>query len=300
MLRVLMLDLGDTLVSSSATLPHVPDALDVIDGFVTLDDMDLISCLVSDYHLADPTDSQIEIERLFGEYLALLDGFKLREYFEPANQRVTLSTHAGVHKPDRRVFQLALDRLGTDASLSESLFVTENIQHLNVCRGFDMSTLQFGAEGDFDDWSEGPLRIAWLMGSDVQTNISSAVQFYVETQLHLTSVRSTTIATTGSYQVHGKMWHTLSDPSLGELVGVHVELPESVSVELDQNGRVGRITTQGPTLESIREATHFVRSLQDNQSIGINANALDPGITHIIEQTTNGQRRLMRKRFSQR
>ena len=66
MIRILMLDLGDTLANDHGVFPHVPDALKAISGFETGADERLPMCLISDYRMpATPG----EIDVLFGEYL---------------------------------------------------------------------------------------------------------------------------------------------------------------------------------------------------------------------------------------
>jgi hypothetical protein len=80
------------------------------------------------------SDLQTAMDRLrrdliFDEYLKLLEQFGLRAFFEPVDRRVTLSTHAAANKPDRRVFEKAIARLGVSAALTDCLFITENVSH---------------------------------------------------------------------------------------------------------------------------------------------------------------------------
>jgi FMN phosphatase YigB (HAD superfamily) len=94
------------------------------------------------------------VQARFDEYLALLGGFGLRSFFEPVDRRVTISTQAGVTKPDQRIYRLALDRLGTDAKLADCLSITEDAAHVAACRELGMQALQFGI--DFQDWAQAP------------------------------------------------------------------------------------------------------------------------------------------------
>jgi FMN phosphatase YigB (HAD superfamily) len=160
MIRVLMLDLGGTLVSEGRTLPHVPEALAALGELDGATGQPLEVVLVSDFHAAVPPTPEA-VQARFEEYLALLDGFGLRSFFEPVDQRVTISTQAGVAKPDRRIYQLALDRLGGDAEFGDCLSITEDAGHVAACRALGMQALRFGA--DFTDWSQAPALVRSLI-----------------------------------------------------------------------------------------------------------------------------------------
>ncbi len=54
MLRLVLLDLGDTLVRGGELFPHVIPALEAIAQLETADGEPLVSGLVSDYPLAEP------------------------------------------------------------------------------------------------------------------------------------------------------------------------------------------------------------------------------------------------------
>jgi len=160
MIKILMLDLGDTLVRDDQVLPHVQEALQAFQSFETAEGIPLEVCLVSDYFDAQPR-TQERIEALFQKYLILLNGFGIGDFFKPFDKRVTLSTHAGVRKPDARVFHLAIERLGIKAQLENCLFITENTEHIVACQQLCMSTLRFGSSiensgVDFDDWALAP------------------------------------------------------------------------------------------------------------------------------------------------
>lgn len=162
MVRVLLLDLGGTLVESDRPFPHVVDALlalEQLDGS-TGEPLELV--LVSDFHPAVPP-TPAGVQARFAEFLALLDAFGLRHLFEPIDRRVTLSTHAGVRKPDRRVYELALRRLGSQARLADCVCITENAEHVAACQALGMQALQFGV--DFDDWSEASGLVRRLIDS---------------------------------------------------------------------------------------------------------------------------------------
>jgi FMN phosphatase YigB (HAD superfamily) len=167
MIRVLMLDLGQTLVDGDTPFPGVPEALEAIGDLTTGAGDPLATCLVSDWHMPPVPAKPQQIADRFKSYVDDLENMDLKPFFEPVDQRVTLSTHVGVGKPDCRVFQMALLRLGVPARLDQCLFITENPSHLAACQSFGMKTLRFDASGspaaDFSDWSAAPALIAALL-----------------------------------------------------------------------------------------------------------------------------------------
>ena len=114
MIRVALFDLGLTLVDSlNRPFPHVKEALQTIQSFTTAKGKPLLLGLVSDFDMPAPPATPAKIAAIFDRYLAVLDQTGLRSFFEPVQRRVTLSTHAGVFKPDRKIFETALRRLAS-------------------------------------------------------------------------------------------------------------------------------------------------------------------------------------------
>ena len=171
MIRVVLFDLGMTLIdAANRPFPHVQEALTAIQSLTTADGKKLLTGLLSDFDLASPPVTPAKITAIFNRYLTVLDGTSLRPFFEPVQRRVTLSTHAGVLKPNRKIFETALTRLRSTATLAECLFMTENQDHVRVARSdLGMSALQFrssaSATFDFDDWRQAPAKVAHLMGA---------------------------------------------------------------------------------------------------------------------------------------
>lgn len=163
MIRAVMFDLGMTLVDAQRTpFPGVAPALQAISKLKTARGRALQFSLVSDFDMPASPVTAAAIREIFSRYLEILDGTGLRPHFEPVRRRVTLSTHAGVFKPDRRVFELAAKRLRlTNLTLGQCLLVTENPQHIAAARdGLDMAALQFAPPGtapaDFSHWNDAP------------------------------------------------------------------------------------------------------------------------------------------------
>ena len=163
MIQVVMFDLGGTLIDqNNVPFPNVSEALTEIGKLQTAGGKPLTSCLVSDFDLAAAPLTAAKVNAIFDEYLAILDKTTLRPFFEPVAKRVTLSTHAGVTKPDPKVFKTALQRLGSTAKLKDCLFITENAAHIDAVRKtLRMQALQFGK--DFKDWSQAAAFVSHLV-----------------------------------------------------------------------------------------------------------------------------------------
>jgi FMN phosphatase YigB (HAD superfamily) len=165
MIKVLLLDLGWTLIDENTLEPFagVKDALGVLKTLQTAEHKPLVTCLVSNFTMPEPrTDAAIAAA--FKDYLTTLDQTGLREFFEPVDERVTLSTHAGKKKPAAVVFETALKRAKVDGPITDTLFITEQKEHVKTCRNdLQMTALLFGV--DFTDWSAAPALIAQLIGA---------------------------------------------------------------------------------------------------------------------------------------
>lgn len=301
MIRVVMFDLGDTLIGADRRpFPHVREALTALRDFRTGDDAPLQSCLVSDYTMVAPPLTPQKIRPLFEEYLGILDGTGLREFFEPVDERVTLSTQAGVGKPDRAIFELARQRLRSSASLQECLLITENAGHIrHVRQTLGMAALQFKAPGatefDFDDWSKAPALIAHLVDPEQPDNLRGAVQAHLAEQ-GVENVNTEAMGT-GKVHVTGQVWHKFSVPGHPDLDDVHVAVPVEGELTRGKKGELaGKLPTQ-PDKERLDEVGSFVRSLATQGQIGGSAGA-STRATHAIETDAQGRRKLVRKRFS--
>ena len=303
MIKVVMFDLGQTLIdASNRPFDHVREALTAIAGFRTADSKPLASCLVSDFKMAAPPITAAKVKPLFEEYLAILDTTGLREFFEPVSKRVTLSTHAGVNKPDRAVFKKALSRLHNKATLHECLFITENAEHIHAARQtLGMTTLQFktpGATGfDFDDWSQAPALIAHLVDPHQPDNLHGAVQAHLAAH-GVEAVRAQAVGKSGKVHVTGRVWHKVSVPGHPELKDVHVAVPVEGELTRGRKGELAGSLPKQPGKEQLAEAGAYVRSLATHGQIGAAGAGPARGATHAIETDADGRRKLVRKRFS--
>lgn len=296
MIKALLLDLGDTLIDSATEkpFPGVADALDVIATFETAGHEPLVVCLVSDYTMPDPRTPEA-IAATFADYLTVLDGTGLRRCFEPVEERVTLSTHAGVRKPAAEVFETALKRARVDGGLNQALFITENADHIAACRKLGMKTLQYGA--DFTSWSQAPLLILRDIGAAGFKN-SEAV-FRPAFADH--GVRLQSIEDLGPNELRGTARNLvkLHSPDLGHFNDVYVELPVEVEARLDAAGRIAAVQST-PRPDDVAEAIQQLQSLAANKQIA--DGPPDPASpvlpTHRLETDAEGRRILRRRRFT--
>ena len=302
MIQILLLDLGDTLIRDNVLLPNVVEALTALGGFKTAAGEPLAMALVSDYKMPAPPPTDAKVKALFVEYLKLLDTFGLRSFFEPASQHVTLSTHAGVFKPDKRIFETALKRLAKPIDLARCLFITENAGHIAAAKALGMQALRFDADGaqgaDFDDWSVAPLLVARLVTPNDTQNLQRALKTYlaIREDLDLMSLERAPDGTTVHVQVRSA--YPLSAPNLGELDGVRVSLPLHGTLQLGDNGLVRSLEWQQPSDEELAEAAHFVQTLVANKSVSTTPDEILPDATHQVEIGADGTKTLKRKRFS--
>lgn len=292
MIQVLMFDLGETLVHQSAALPHVIEALDALSRFETAAGKPLALCLVSDFETPAPTKEKIEV--IFQKYLALLDGFGLRPFFEPVERRVTLSAHAGALKPARQVFETALKRLKVSARLQDCLFITENAEHIQACRALGIKTLHFGSSGDFSDWSEAPLLIAGLIAPESDLNLQLALNVRLAVTHELSGVM--VLGKEDDRKIHSQaqQWVSVSQPGEENLAA---QLPGEVDIELDAKGRIRSVEIGQPDAEMLEEFRGYAEALTTNRQLS-RGGAAARGATHKIETDAQGRRRLVRKRFS--
>lgn len=295
-----MIDLGDTLVRNNSVLPHVPEALKALSSFVTTDDDPLQMCLVSDFLDATPP-TETQIQKVFQQYLQLLDGFGLKDFFEPTDKRITLSTHAGVRKPDRRVFELALERLGLPVDLSTCMFITENAGHIQACRAMGMETLQFGASVadvgvEFDNWSHASQLVADRLESHSDTNTSPQLAAQIGAHLKLDNVEIVGNPNGDCLKISGTVWQEISAPDLNDLDGVNVGLPVNLRCQVKEDGSIETLERNDPTQDDVNSAVTFAKSLLESSAISLDGHDT-PGTSHFVERDAEGRRFLKRKGF---
>jgi hypothetical protein len=303
MIRVVFFDLGLTLVDSQQRpLPHVKEALQIVQSFTDARGRPLALGLVSDFEMPEPPSTLAKIASIFDRYLAILDGTGLRPFFEPVEKRVTLSTHANALKPDRKVFATALKRLGLKVSLKECLFITENHEHVQAARTkLKMSALQFRSESspefDFEDWLQAPPMIAHLVTQKGGANSETALSAHLRLAHGFDMQAADQSKSAHMANVRGTIWKPLGEAAGGDLANVHMPFAVDGKVTRGPAGDIRKVTLTEPTAGDVNEAAVLARSLaQHGQIEGWPAG---PGgaATHRIETDDQGRRKLVRKRF---
>ncbi|WP_437826590.1 HAD family hydrolase [Sorangium sp. So ce1153] len=286
---VLLLDLGGTLEHGGVVLPDAAGALDVISGFRTSSGQRLPMALVSDFTMPAPGAGSDEIERLFRDHVDMLSHLGLASYFQPPEQRITLSTQAGVRKPHRAVFELALERLGVAPRLDACLFVTESAEHVGACRALGMHALRFGPDGDFDAWSAGPLILARVLGIRDAEALGSALDLRLHRRFGQRLLRVESIAESGD-----------GGARISALVGDAPDSPTPVAADitLARSGDVAALAVDGSPVGARADADLYRRVLDDNARIAPAGADLPPGATHTLEPGPDGDMVLRRRRYS--
>ena len=303
MIRVVIFDLGQTLVDDTDhPFPHVKEALGVISTF-TSGGRPLRSCLVSDFLMPTPPVTSEKIKALFNEYLAILDHTGLRPFFEPVQKRVTLSTHAGVGKPNRQIFEKALRRLGAKVPLNECLLVTEDPTHIQaVHQNLYMATLRFRSSGstefDFDDWSQAPMLIANRISAHLSANVEAALKVHLAAAHGVELVSVATASPSGTLKVGATTWQPISVPGFDELQNVLVSVPVEGRVTLGPKGEIRSVGLERPSGEQVAEVASYVRSLAKHGQIASDRSQRTPAATHEIQTDEKGNRKLVRRGFS--
>jgi hypothetical protein len=291
MSRVLMLDLGETLVHEMTVLPHVPEALEALSAFKGDNGKTLQLALVSDTDMPTPPATASKVKAIFDRYVADLEALNLRRFFNPVGKHVTLSAHAGVFKPDRKVFALALKRLGVSARLVDCVFVTENAEHVRHCReALKMKALEFGK--DFSDWSEAPLLLSALIGRK-GVNLAAALKPWGAAR----GLEGLSLVAPGTdsdvMQAQAQTLVPLQGPGLEEAEGAYVQLPVRVALRRDASGRITPSVGK-PSPDDVQEAMSYVRGLVARGEIG---GKNGPLTTHSLETDDRGRRLLKRRAF---
>lgn len=287
MIRVLMFDLGETLLKDEQHLfPHVKEALTAISALKAADGKPLQTCLVSDFKMPVAPVTPEKVTALFNEYLGILAPLGLRPFFEPVDKRITLSTHAGVPKPDRKIFELAVKRLGLSAQLEECLLITEEPSHIKHAREkLHMKALQFRSSKstlfDFKDWQEAPALISQLLSAHHIVNEESAAK--------------TNLASAKDFDL---VYETISVPGIKELQKVKMAVPVK-GKGAGGKGQAGSPSIQKPSKKNVSEVAAFAKSLaMSGQIEGVGKKKKVSAPTHQIETDEKGAKTLVRKRFS--
>ena len=141
--KIILFDLGDTLEHNDALLPGAVETLTAVSQLHDNHQQPLGMGLISDFNMPQ---TPADIPSIRQQYLEILENLQIRTFFEPVDQRVTLSTEVGVFKPDRRVFRAALDKFDPALPFEAAMFITENKDHIKAVRRLRMRGVHFGSD----------------------------------------------------------------------------------------------------------------------------------------------------------
>lgn len=163
-MTVIMFDLGDTLESEGKAMPGAQEMLSAVAALRDPQGDVVVPVLISDFTMPANT---ADIPKLKKQYVDIVIRLGFGGFFQPFDTKVTLSTEAGVMKPAKKLFRLALDRVFPDLAFKRSMFLTENKAHVTAARKLGIHALQLKtaghSSGDVPDLpSFVPLARAWL------------------------------------------------------------------------------------------------------------------------------------------
>jgi hypothetical protein len=143
-MKLILFDLGRTLEDGDVLRPGALETLKAIESLRIGDRPAALLGLVSDFDM--PTGAA-EVPTIQQRYFQLLDQLGIRSFFEPVEQRVTLSTEVGVFKPDPVIFRTAVNKAHPDLRFDDVLFVTENLNHILAARRLGLAAVHLRAPG---------------------------------------------------------------------------------------------------------------------------------------------------------
>jgi FMN phosphatase YigB (HAD superfamily) len=305
MIRVLFFDLGNTLLREAdrVLFPHVIDALQTISQLKDEAGSSLKRVLASNFPAQLPVPDS-KLAQVFAEVVGILRHAGLAEFFEPIDRHVTISAQAGHAKPDGEFFIKALQRLGGAQTLAECVMITEDAAHIAACRNLGMKTLQFGghvspppANADFSNWLDAPMLLARLVSPHHTANVETAIRGRLEAAfpVNISSVEPS--HATSTVRAHGTRLIKVTDPELGDLDGLHVEVPIHPTIQLDVAGRPIAFDGLHPSAKDIAESTSNLKSQASTGQIsGVNESPLGPTLKVVVD--SQGRRVVRRKGYS--
>lgn len=303
MIRIAFYDVGETLIHNGQPFPGVVETLQAISEFETADGHSLFFGIISDFFMPAPPPTEEKILALEEQYRnQILQPTQLSGFFQPFETHVTISSRAGVFKPERKIFETALARSGTGLEFSECLFVTENKNHLDKCVEFGITPVRFGPDTDgmaaFQEWVDAPTVIAGIVAPGHTENQAAAVAPALASRFGLVGFKPTRIGTMSLSGLSSQLLQ-LNDPRLGPLDGVYVERPTEVTVELGPDGRVVGVSDSTADPDELADSVNFVSSLLKSGKVAIPGQQAPPfGVTHIVECDDAGRRRLVRRGYA--
>lgn len=143
-MRMILFDLGKTLEDADVLLPGALETLEAITALNDGPEPVALLGLISDF---DMPSAASEVTAIQQRYYDLLDTLGIRAFFEPVEERVTLSTEVGVRKPAEAIFRAAVAKADPTLEFADVLFVTENREHVRAARLLGLEAVHFRGPG---------------------------------------------------------------------------------------------------------------------------------------------------------
>jgi FMN phosphatase YigB (HAD superfamily) len=142
MAKVVLFDLGDTLEHNGNIRQ---DTLETLERIKNMDNPPILG-LASDYGLPNNWGSfplEEQIRRSKQHYFNEIERLGIRQYFEPVEQNIILSTEVGKTKDQdiEKFFQKAIDKIGNNTSFNQIIFITENCKHIDSANSLGIKTI---------------------------------------------------------------------------------------------------------------------------------------------------------------
>ncbi|MDI1480340.1 hypothetical protein [Polyangium sp. y55x31] len=268
---VLLIELGDAVMHAGRLRSGVSEALVVLTEHVHIG-------LLARAEDAQGRDALLPVTES-------LRALGLSRFFEPAAQHVLVHAEP---IPGRHVFQDARSWVGTDAEGGAIVLVTAREEMAKQARALGIHVLRFGPGGQFDEWEALPLLVLReLEGGHDARSLLPALNLRLEQRfgLSLSHIESIDRGRHGRIRIAGIV------PTGGGEDGLS---PMSVTIELAPDGDVATLIEPGAR----EEAEAFHETLEQNRQVAGIGDPLEPGMTHVMEESPEGELRPVRKRFS--
>lgn len=300
MINVAFFDVVESLIDVSKPVPGVLDGLKTIAQLRTASGSPLLLGIVTNCVMPSKPVTETKIRALEMQYRkVVLEPSGLANLFEPFETKVSISSRAGLSLPNRGVFESALVRLHSSASLDECLFITNEASHLTEYMSYGVIPIRFGSTIPgihcFSNWCDAPLLITNIVAPGDMQNIAIAIVPALASHHGLKAFASTNI--------HGNLIHgranqlfQLVDSKLGDLDGIYVERPAEVTVAITSKGGLGKVQTAGPGPDEVSDAVNFVHTLMQGGRIAHQGESR--GTTHAVQMDANGREVLIRQRYA--
>ncbi len=172
-MKVVFFDLGRTLEENDVLFPGAQQTLQKIQLMRDKEAQPFVLGLISDWIMPDGPE---DIPGLQERYYAIIDRLGIRAFFEPVAERVTLSTEAGVFKPDQKIFRLALDKIDPELQFDDAIFITEKGTHVAGARDLGMGAIHFKSPGEAEGEVDQLVDIPRLIEEHFQIPTARAIQ----------------------------------------------------------------------------------------------------------------------------